>query len=150
MTEPDIRLFRLLDPDGKEIMNGPMSAIMERLPSNKARNDALDEMLQTAVQAVEAEQRRDEAIHSTAQMIAGGVAHLSARMDAFEARREAQRKADAEEAEREEQQQIQETLDALPSPDDPSQFPAPSLTPDPVQDQGAHFPTNCKKMHLRR
>src|SRR3974377_669470 len=144
MTEPDTRTFRLLDPDGKEIMNGPMNAIMERLPNTRARNDALDSMLKTAIEAVEAERKRDEAIHSTAQMIVDGVTHLINRMDALEAKREAQRKADAEEAEREEQEQIQSMLDALPDPDDPSQFPASTLTPDPVQDQGA-LPNELQK-----
>jgi hypothetical protein len=43
----DTQLFRLLDPDGKEIMNGPMSAIMERLPDTHDRNAALETRLQS-------------------------------------------------------------------------------------------------------
>jgi hypothetical protein len=150
MTDTDNRTFRLFDPDGKEIMSGPMSLIMERIPDSVARNKALDEMLQTAVQAVEAEERQEQARLSTVKMISDVTAHLSARMDAYIARREAQRKADEEEAEREEQQQIQQMLDALPDPDDPNQFPDPLLTQDPLMpsptEQDADFPVSGAPM----
>jgi hypothetical protein len=79
-------------------------------------------MLRTAVDAVEAEHKRDEAIRSAAKAVSDAVLHLTHRMDAYIARREEQRKADEEQAEREEQEEIQRTLDALPDPDDPDQF----------------------------
>jgi hypothetical protein len=131
MTEPDTRQFRLFDPDGKEIMSGPMDIIMERLPSTKARDAALADMLRIAVDSVEAEQKRDEAVRSTVRMLADGAAHLSTRLDAYITRREAQRKADEEEAEREEQLQIEAMLDGLPDFDNPGKYPDPLLMADP-------------------
>jgi hypothetical protein len=147
MTEPDTRQFRLFDPDGKEIMSGPMDAIMERLPDTKARNAALDQMLQNAVGAVEAEERQEQAVRSTVQMLADAAARLTQRLDAYVARRDARRKADEEEAEREEQLQIEAMLDALPDPDDPNQYPDPLLMADPQmpspteQDEELSYPS---------
>jgi hypothetical protein len=133
MTEPDTRLFHLFDSDGKEIMTGSMSAIMERLPSTKARDAALADMLRIAVDSVEAEQKRDEAVRSTVQMLSDVTAHLSARMDAYIARREKQRREDEQEAGAEEQRQIEAMLDGLPDFDNPeaNQLPDPLLVPDP-------------------
>jgi hypothetical protein len=146
MTEPDQRQFKLLDPEGSVIMSGPLNIILERLPGTKARNAALDEMLQTAVQAVEAEERQEQARLSTVKMLSDVTAHLSARMDAYIARREAQRKADEEEAEREEQLQIEAMLDGLPDFDNPGKFPDPLLMADPQmpspteQDESLSYP----------
>jgi hypothetical protein len=131
MTEPDTRLFHLFDSDGKEIMTGSMSAIMERLPSTKARDAALADMLRIAVDSVEAEQKRDEAVRSTVQMLADGAAHLASRLDAYITRRAAQRKADEEQAERQEQAEIEAMLDGLPDFDNPGKYPDPLLMADP-------------------
>jgi hypothetical protein len=116
MTDP--QTFRLLDPTGKEIMTGSMSAIMERLPNTTARDAALESMLRTAADAVEAEQKRDDAVRSAANAVCDTLTHLTARMDAYIARREAQRKADEEQAARQEQEEIQHYLDQLPDPDE--------------------------------
>jgi hypothetical protein len=117
--EPDTQLFRLLDPGGQEIMSGPMSIIMERLPDTHARYDALDSMLKIACDAVEAEQRADEARASMARSLCDGITRLTARLDSFEkARAISQRRAHAE-AQRRDQQRVQAMLDALPDPDNP-------------------------------
>jgi|SRR3974390_1653468 len=137
MTDTD-QQFKLLDPDGEVIMSGPMNIILEQLPDTHARNAALDEMLQTAVQAVEGEERQERARVTTAKMLSDVATRLTQRMDAYVARREAQRKADEQEAEREEQLQIREMLDNLPDPDDPSQFPDPSLT---LEDEELSYPS---------
>ena len=96
MTDTD-QQFKLLDPDGEVIMSGPMNIILERLPDTHARNAALDEMLQTAVQAVEGEERQERARVTTAKMLSDVATRLTQRMDAYVARREAQRKADEQE-----------------------------------------------------
>jgi hypothetical protein len=112
--------FTLTSPTGEVIMTGSMSAIMERLPDTPARDAALESMLRTAADAVEAEQRQQEAMASAAQMIADTCTHLTSRLDAYIARREAQRKADEEEAARQEQEEIENYLDAQPDPDNPN------------------------------
>jgi hypothetical protein len=118
-TDSDPRQFTLTSPDGSIIARGSMSAVMERLPDTHARNDAIESMYRVAADAVEAEERQQEARASAVQMISDAVAHLTNRMDAYISRREAQRQADAEEAAREEQEQIQNYLDQLPDPDGP-------------------------------
>jgi hypothetical protein len=120
MSDTDTRQFTLTGPQGEIIAHGSISALMERLPDTHARNDALESMYRVAADAVEAEQRQEEAYASAVQIISETVAHLTNRMDAYITRREEQRKADEEQAEREEQEQIQSMLDALPDPDDPN------------------------------
>jgi hypothetical protein len=117
--DPDTQTFRLLDPDGQEIMNGPMSAIMERLPDTQARNSALEEAVHAAVEAVQAEERATEARACAAQIITDTVTRLTTRLDAYIAHQEEQQRRDAEEAERKEQEEIQSMLDQLPDPDAP-------------------------------
>jgi cobalamin biosynthesis protein CobT len=118
MSNTDTQQFVLTSATGEVIAHGSMSSVMEHLPDTHARDAALSSMLRTATDAVEAEQRRAEAYASAAQMISDTVEHLTNRMDAYIAGREDQRRRDAEEAEREEQEEIQRTLDALPDPDD--------------------------------
>jgi hypothetical protein len=115
----DTQTFRLYGPSGEVIMTGSMSAIMERLPDTRARDDALDSMLRTAIDAVEAEEKRQDAVRSCAQMLDAFADQMNARIDAYEAKCEAEARAAAEEAERKEQEQIQRVLDAGPDPDDP-------------------------------
>jgi hypothetical protein len=111
--------FRWLDADGNEIMRGSLSALAEHLPDTPARDAALEEAVQAAVQAVEAEQRRDQARASTAQMISDAVERLMARVDREEQYRADQERIKAEQAAQAEQEEIQRTLDALPDPDSP-------------------------------
>ncbi len=147
MSDTDTQQFVLTSATGEVIAHGSMSSVMEHLPDTHARDAALSSMLRTATDAVEAEQRRAEAYASAIQMISDTVEHLTNRMDAYIARREDQRRRDAEQAEREEQEEIQRTLDALPDPDDaPIPFhtptgdlhalPAPEDPADPADDSG--------------
>jgi hypothetical protein len=117
MSEPDTQTFTLSAPDGSVIARGNLDALMEQLPDTNARNAALDQMLKTAAEAVEAEQRRDEALASTAQMISDAVTRLTHRMDTYIERREKQQRRDEEEALRAEQEEIQRTLASLTDPD---------------------------------
>jgi vacuolar-type H+-ATPase subunit H len=119
MTDPDTQTFRLLDPSGQEIMSGPMSLIMENIPDSNARNSALEEAVHAAQQAVEAEQRLHDARACAAQIISDTVTRLCHRLDAYLTRQEEQQRQDEEQALRQEQEEIQRTLDQLPDPDNP-------------------------------
>jgi hypothetical protein len=129
MTDDTPQTFKLTSPTGEVIMTGSMSAIMERLPDTHARDDALDNMLRTAIDAVEAEERRQGAVRSCAHMLDAFADSMNARIDAYEAKCEAEAKAAAEEAEREEQERIQSMLDQLPDPDDPEGIIPPAQDP---------------------
>jgi hypothetical protein len=118
----DEQTFKLTAPDGKVIMTGNMSAIMEHLPDTPARDAALSSMLQTAADAVEAEEKQAEAIRSCAQMLSTFADAMNARMDQFEKQRalsakraEAQRKA-------QDQRRVQRYLDELPNPENPEEL----------------------------
>jgi hypothetical protein len=63
---------------------------MERLPDTHARNDAIDSMLRTAIDAVEAEERRQDAVRSCAHMLHAFADSMNARIDAYEAKCEAE------------------------------------------------------------
>ena len=118
MTDP-AQIFKLYGPTGDIIMTGSMNAIMERIPDSVARNAALEDMLKVAADAVEAEERQEEAIRSCAQMLSTFADSMNARMDSFERQRalsakraEAARKATAD-------RRVQRYLDELPDPDEP-------------------------------
>jgi vacuolar-type H+-ATPase subunit H len=115
-------MFRLLDPDGQEIMAGPMSALMERLPDTHDRNAVLETAVRAAKEAVEAEQRLEDARACAAQIISDTVTRLCSRLDAYVAHQEEQRRQDEEQALRQEQQRIQDELAALPDPDEPDPY----------------------------
>jgi hypothetical protein len=111
--------FKLTSPTGEVIMTGSMNAILERLPDTTARNDALDSMLKIACDAVEAEEKLEDARACATKILHDGITRLSARMDAFEkARALSQKRAHAEQ-QRRDQQRVQAMLDQLPDPDDP-------------------------------
>jgi hypothetical protein len=101
--------FTLTSPTGEVIMTGSMSAIMERLPDTRARDDALDSMLHTAIDAVEAEEKRQDAVRSCAQMLDAFADQMNARIDAYEAKCE----AEAEEAKALAEQQEAERIAAI-------------------------------------
>ena len=91
MTDPDTPLFRLLDPEGKEIMSGPLNILMECLPDTNARNEAIESMYQVASATVEAEERANEARAAAAQVLSDGITRLTTRLDTYieQAEREA-------------------------------------------------------------
>jgi hypothetical protein len=74
----DTQIFKLLNPTGEVIMTGSMNAIMERLPDTHARNDALESMLRTAIDAVEAEERANVARAAATQILSDGITRLCA------------------------------------------------------------------------
>jgi hypothetical protein len=119
MTDP-AQTFRMLNSEGEEIASGSLPALMEHLPDTPAREAALDQMLKTAAEAVEAEQRRDEARACTVQMISDALTRLTDRLEREEQWRKDKARRDAEEAKRKEQEEIQRTLDQLPDPDNPN------------------------------
>jgi hypothetical protein len=119
MSDTDTQLFRLLDPDGKEIMSGPMSIIMEHLPDTNARNAALDGMLRSAIDAVEAEERTNQARTAAAQILSDGITRLCSRMDSFEKARALSMKRAEAEIQHRARQRVAAMLDALPDPDEP-------------------------------
>jgi hypothetical protein len=131
MTEPNGQ-FHLYGPSGDLIAHGSMSALTERVLDSKARNDAIS-LLEDAAKAVgllEQQQDYEQQLRQReVRAFCDGVAAIGRRLDALEATRAARaRHAAADEARR-----IQEKLDALPDPDDPS---APAhLTP----------PANCMR-----
>jgi hypothetical protein len=119
----DTQTFKLYGPTGEVIMTGSMSAIMERLPDTHARNDAEHSMLETAIKAVEAEERADEARGVAAQYLSDGITRLADRLDSFEkARSLAAKRAEAEQQKRD-RQRVQSYIDGLPDPDEPEQEP---------------------------
>jgi hypothetical protein len=111
--------FKLTSPTGEVIMTGSLDALMERLPDTHARNDALESMLKIACDAVEAEEKLEDARACATKILHDGITRLSARMDAFEKRRAISMKRAHAEAQRSDQQRVQAMLDALPDPDDP-------------------------------
>jgi hypothetical protein len=117
MTDP--QTFKLLDPAGEVIMTGSLDALMERLPDTPARDAALETAIRVAAEAVEAEERADEARACAARSIADTITRLTERLDAEEQRREEQQRQDEEEAQLREQEEIEHMLDELPDPDDP-------------------------------
>jgi hypothetical protein len=118
VTDP-AQTFKLYGPTGDIIMTGSMNAIMERIPDSVARNAALEDMLKVAADAVEAEERADEARACAAQILADGLTRLAHRLDAFEKERAISAKR-AEAARKEAaQRRVQRYLDELPDPDTP-------------------------------
>jgi hypothetical protein len=121
MSTDDTQIFKLTSPTGEVIMTGSMSAIMERLPDTTARNDAIDSMLRTAVDAVEAEEKLADARASAAQILSDGITRLSSRMDSFEKARALSMKRAEAEVQHRARQRVAAMLDGLPDPDDPDE-----------------------------
>jgi hypothetical protein len=144
--------FKLFGPDGSIIAQGACSdAALEPLPDSRERKAARFDMFCTEARADAAEQRQQEALASTAQMIADTVAHLTTRLDREEARRAERARRDAEEAEEAEQRRIQDELDRMPDPDDPDTYYHPtgdlhSLSP-VAQDEGGTDPAYPQRLN---
>ena len=119
----DTQTFKLYGPTGEVIMTGSMSAIMERLPDTHARNDAEHSMLETAIKAVEAEKRADEARSVAAQYLSDGITRLVDRLDSFEKQRALSMKRQEAEQQRRDRQRIRSYIDASPDPDEPGREP---------------------------
>ena len=83
-------------------------------------DERFHETVRARIEATEAEQE----LLSAAQVaiLNDMLDAFARRLDAYETRRAAQARKDAEEQEHQEQEQIQRTLDQLPDPDDPDAF----------------------------
>jgi hypothetical protein len=96
------------------IVVGPMSEVFEYIPQSVARNDALEELEQARFTAdqIASMQEKTRAVQAT--MLADSVNHLSSRLDAYAARRDAEEREEQRAREEAEAQRIQAELDALP------------------------------------
>jgi hypothetical protein len=95
---------------------------MEHLPDTIARQDAITRLDEGMAKAAEVAQLQSMARACNVIAFADSIDRLAGRLDAFTARRDARRRADAEREAEEESQRIQAKLDALPDPDDPHAF----------------------------
>jgi hypothetical protein len=145
MTNPDDRfaIIRVPPPGSQRdailsgaIMVGSLDAVLEPLPSTRARADAISSMYRVADSAVEAEQRRDAARDqqreaeakrdaALAQRVTDALTRLSARLDALEEHHARQRAEDKA-------RRIRDALSDLPgglapSDDEPTQHPSGEL-----------------------
>jgi hypothetical protein len=104
-------------PPADAIIHGSLATVMETLPDTQARQDAIEHMFKVAADAVEAEDRRQQAHDATMKMVADAVTHFANRMDRIIARYEdeARRDAAAEEQAKQDAQakRITAALDAL-------------------------------------
>jgi hypothetical protein len=124
--------FKLLGPDGNIIMKGALNSVMEQLPDTPAREAALDQMLKTAVDAVEAEEKQAEAVRSCAQMLSTFADAMNARLDQFEKQRAISAKRAKAARKEAAQRQVRRYLDELPDPDQPDLY-----SIDPAERQAA-------------
>jgi hypothetical protein len=113
--------FTLTSPTGEVIMTGSLDALMERLPDTAARTAAIATMHRVVAKAEQAEQEMYEA-RDFATRVINDANRIMNSMDAWVSQCEAEKRAKADEAEREEQRRIQAELDASPDPDDPYSF----------------------------
>jgi hypothetical protein len=122
--------FRLLDHLGDVIPQGGTADAMAPLPDSIARKALLAELRQMRSDAAEAQAAQARARASAVQSFYDSVVRLTHRLDAFERKREAQIRAEAEEQAAREAKAIQDKLDAMPSIDNPESY---SSCEDPLQ-----------------
>jgi hypothetical protein len=119
-------------------MTGNMSAILERLPDSLARNDALDSMLQTAVQQVAAEEQLEQARAAATQILADGITRLCSRLDQFEKARAISAKRAEAARKAQDQRRVQRYMDEEwddpePEPEEPGEL----YSTDPAERQAS-------------
>jgi hypothetical protein len=107
-------------PPSNAIVHGSWDACFENIPGSVARTKAIEEAYRAVADAEEAEERKEQALHSAREAnirrVGAGIADLGKRLDALEAKRREHARKDAEEEER----AIRSMLDQLPDPDDPT------------------------------
>jgi hypothetical protein len=120
----DTRQFKLYGPNGELLMSGSRSAVTEPILDSVARADAyslkIDAIKARSLmkqQKVAADQLRQRQFHA----FCDSVTTLGRRLDTLEQQRAKRARREAED----EARRIQAKLDALPDPDDPSQYPQP-------------------------
>jgi hypothetical protein len=92
---------------------------MEYIPQSRARQNAYEELEAARIKSEQTSIIQDinRGIH--AAVLCDAITHLTRRIDAFTARRTEKARRDAEEREAAEQQLIEDTLSALPDPENP-------------------------------
>jgi hypothetical protein len=144
MTDPTPELFAIvpIPPAGTArddllrhaIITGSLDEVMEYIPQSLSRQEALDIRAGIGhalgyVQHVQDYERNLRDIAAEQRTILQGVRDSA--QDSFEKQRALSAKRAEAARKAESQRRVQQYLDALPDPDDPSQYPAPPLTPDP-------------------
>jgi hypothetical protein len=114
----------------------PLSEYFEGLQQSTAHQALLRRLDEGQKEAARVERQQEQNRIRQTLTLCDSVAKLSRRMDAYSAELAIQRQREADEAEREEQERIQRTLDQLPDPDDPTQHvPGGELSPVPPKPQ---------------
>jgi hypothetical protein len=140
MTNPNDRfaIVPVTQPSApaEAIVVGPMSEVMQYLPQTAARADALEELEHARFTADQITSMQEKTRAVQASILADTAAHLTSRLDAYVARRDARLRADAAREAEEEAKRIQDELAAMPDPDNPNPFaPTGDLHDMPPKDQ---------------
>jgi hypothetical protein len=123
--------FRLLDHLGNVIASGgTVAEAMAPLPDSIARKALLAELKQMRSDAAEAQASQARANASAVQSFYDSVIRLTHRIDAFERKRNAQLRAEAEAAAARKAKALQDKLDAMPDIDNPASY---TSCEDPLQ-----------------
>jgi hypothetical protein len=123
MPDNDRQLVAIVPYTGKppenSIMFGEMPQVMENIPQSVARLEAEQRFAQVKKDAEETERFHDEVRARAAQILGDGLAHLSNRLDGYEARKAERADQQRREEEEAEAAATEEFLASLPDPDSP-------------------------------
>jgi hypothetical protein len=117
-------------------MIGPMSECLEGIRQSVAHTAMLRRLDEGERQAAATEHLQEQVRKQQILTFCDSVGKLARRIDSYEAELAIRKRRAAADAEREEQEHIQRTLDQLPDPDDPTQHtPGGELSPLPPKPQ---------------
>ena len=102
------------------LVGGPLSAIMENIPDSIARRDSIRSLQAARLDAAVTTQAQKATRALQIAAFADSVNTISRQLDAIEQRRAAEARHIAAQKDAAEQKEIQDYLDALPSPDEPA------------------------------
>jgi hypothetical protein len=105
-----------------------MSRVLEELPDSRARNELLNHLKQMRADALQAEQRKADAIASQARILVDSVLHLQHRLDSFEKKQADRKRRNAAAKAQREKQAIADYIESLPDPDNPASYEGGELT----------------------
>jgi hypothetical protein len=114
---------------------------MEELPDSLARNELLANLKQMRADALQAEQRKADAIASQARILVDSVLHLQHRLDSFEKKQADKKRRDEEAKAQREKQAIADYINGLPDPDNPA-----SYGEDPLTVHGPSHPADKEQL----
>jgi hypothetical protein len=136
--------FRLLDHLGNVIASGgTVAEAMAPLPDSIARKALLAELRQMRSDAAEVQAAQARARAAAVQSFYDSVLRLSHRIDAFERKRNAEIRAEAEAREEREAKAIQDKLDAMPDIDNPASY---TSCEDPLQTHAPSEPFDKEQL----